>query len=299
MASERSETENEGLVQRCQSYFGSSNLYTALGITNPTPSAKELKKAYRKTALKVHPDRVQGDDEAKALATKKFQTLSQVYKFLSDDECRKIYDETGIVDEERSSLEKEDGKSWSDYFREMFPKVSTDSIEKDKKMYQNSKDEHEDLKKAYLTCKGDMEVIMNNVVHCTIADEPRFREILNKMISDGEVKAFKNFSNENKSAKKKRTKRAAEEEVEAEAALREILQKKGSASKRTPESDLFALIRGNQSQRGSAIDAIEAKYGARDQKKAKKRSSKKAKKSAEMPSEEEYAALQKKLFNKE
>lgn len=299
-----SSDEDGGLLARCEVYFKVTSLYQVFAVENDVTDVA-LKKAYRKAALKVHPDRVQGEQN-KLEATKKFQTLSQAYKFLSDDECRKIYDETGIVDEERSSLDKETGKSWSDYFREMFPKVSIEIIEKDKKRYQNSKDEYDDVKKAYLEANGDMENILSNVVHCTIADEDRFRKLIDEMIAKGEVKQLKKFSKkENEAAKSKRKKRAAEEELEAEVALKAIQKKLKTKTKTSPENDLFAAIRANQSKRGSAIDAIEAKFCAeareKKSKSAKSKSKPKSKsksKSNAPPSEEEYMALQKKLFNK-
>lgn len=50
-----------------------------------------IKKAYRKLALKFHPDRNQGDAEAEA----KFKLINEAYQILSDDEKRAIYDRYG------------------------------------------------------------------------------------------------------------------------------------------------------------------------------------------------------------
>lgn len=50
-----------------------------------------IKKAYRKLALKYHPDRNQGDVEAEA----KFKLINEAYEVLSDDESRAIYDRYG------------------------------------------------------------------------------------------------------------------------------------------------------------------------------------------------------------
>lgn len=55
-------------------------------------STKELiKKAYRKQALKFHPDKNQGDVEAE----KRFKEISEAYEVLSDDNKRAIYDRYG------------------------------------------------------------------------------------------------------------------------------------------------------------------------------------------------------------
>ena len=54
-------------------------------------SGAELKKAYRKLALKYHPDRNPDDKEAE----EKFKLINEAYQVLSDDEKRAIYDRYG------------------------------------------------------------------------------------------------------------------------------------------------------------------------------------------------------------
>lgn len=56
-----------------------------------TASADEIKKAYRKSALKYHPDRNPGDSEAE----KKFKEISEAYEVLSDEKKRQVYDRYG------------------------------------------------------------------------------------------------------------------------------------------------------------------------------------------------------------
>lgn len=63
-----------------------SKYYDTLGVSN-TASQDELKKAYRKAAIKNHPDKG-GDPE-------KFKELAQAYEVLSDPEKREIYDQYG------------------------------------------------------------------------------------------------------------------------------------------------------------------------------------------------------------
>ena len=64
--------------------------YEVLGIPK-SASADEIKSAYRKLAMKYHPDRNPGDEEAKA----KFQEASEAYEVLSNDEKRQRYDQFG------------------------------------------------------------------------------------------------------------------------------------------------------------------------------------------------------------
>ena len=64
-----------------------TRLYDILGCP-PNASTSELKKAYRKLALKFHPDKATGDEE-------KFKEISYAYEVLSNDEKRTLYDSHG------------------------------------------------------------------------------------------------------------------------------------------------------------------------------------------------------------
>jgi curved DNA-binding protein len=64
--------------------------YQVLGVAK-TASADEIKKAYRKLAIKFHPDKNQGNKEAE----EKFKQISEAYAVLSDPEKRKQYDTYG------------------------------------------------------------------------------------------------------------------------------------------------------------------------------------------------------------
>lgn len=66
--------------------------YEVLGVQK-SASADEIKKAYRKAAMKYHPDRNPGDKEAEA----KFKEVGEAYDVLSDDSKRQRYDQFGFA----------------------------------------------------------------------------------------------------------------------------------------------------------------------------------------------------------
>ncbi|XP_050462306.1 dnaJ homolog subfamily C member 1-like isoform X1 [Cataglyphis hispanica] len=98
------------LLDLCERYFGARNFYDVLKIPK-SANDKQVKKAYYKLSLLVHPDRV--EDDIKAEATEKFKVLGGIYSILSDNEKRKAYDESGQCDEK---IEEFDVRKLTDDF---------------------------------------------------------------------------------------------------------------------------------------------------------------------------------------
>src|SRR5215831_14259395 len=66
--------------------------YDVLGVAKNAPE-EDIKKAYRKLAMKYHPDRNQGDEAKKA--EEKFKEAKEAYEMLTDPQKRAAYDQYG------------------------------------------------------------------------------------------------------------------------------------------------------------------------------------------------------------
>ncbi|CAA2985915.1 chaperone dnaJ 49 [Olea europaea subsp. europaea] len=88
---ERNYTEEH--VQLIRQIKSKMDYYAVLGVEKRC-SMEDIRKAYRKLSLKVHPDKnkAPGSEEA-------FKKVSKAFKCLSDDDSRRQYDHTGLVDE--------------------------------------------------------------------------------------------------------------------------------------------------------------------------------------------------------
>ena len=90
--------------------------YKILGVQK-SASDEEIKKAYRKLAMKYHPDHTKGDKAAE----EKFKKISEAYAVLSDKEKRKEYDTFG-AEGFRQRFSQEDifrGFDFSDIFSDL------------------------------------------------------------------------------------------------------------------------------------------------------------------------------------
>lgn len=94
--------------------------YAILGVSR-NATQEEIKKAYRRLALKYHPDRNPGDREAE----ERFKEISEAYEVLSDPQKRAIYDSQGFSGLHRTGFrgfeDVEDiFSAFSDLFEEFF-----------------------------------------------------------------------------------------------------------------------------------------------------------------------------------
>ena len=92
--------------------------YDVLGV-NKSADETEVKKAYRKLAMKYHPDRNQGDTESEV----KFKEASEAYSVLHDKKKRSAYDQFGHAAVDGSSGQGGGGfdtSQFSDIFEDLF-----------------------------------------------------------------------------------------------------------------------------------------------------------------------------------
>ncbi|KAJ9151113.1 DnaJ domain-containing protein [Pleurostoma richardsiae] len=285
----------------------SINPYDVLGLEDKNATAEQIKTAYRKAALKNHPDKV--PDHQRTDAHSKFQAIAFAYAVLSDPVRRKRYDATGSTSE---SIVDADDFNWSEFYREQFrDAISADAIEKFAKKYKGSDEEKDDVLVAYEEHEGDMDMVYESVMLSDVLqDDERFRSIIDEAIASGDVPGFPKYTGESKKSRAARVKAAKTEAAEAEEYAKELgvhdklfgeKEKKGKGkgkakSKDNSEDALAALIKKRQQDRGSSfLDSLAEKYGATPKsKKGKKR----AAEDEEEPSEEAFQAAAARLNKK-
>ncbi|CAK9269316.1 unnamed protein product [Sphagnum jensenii] len=254
---------------------GESDLYQVLGVSR-SATHDEIRKAYHKLALRLHPDKNPGDEDAK----EKFQSLQNVIAILGDPEKRKMYDESGSVD--AADLGADAIQSLYRYMRTLFKQVTEEDIDQFSRSYRGSDEEAKDLKDQYAKSKGDMNQVFNQIM-CSEPklDSHRFMDIIDAAIASGELKerkAYRKWATE-----VSKTPRHPNPLAPAKK------KKEGGES----SSDLVAIInhRGKQ-QMDALASSLAAKYGKKE--KLRRGSSNNV---VEEPSEEEFLAAQQRVLN--
>ena len=82
-------TYTEEQARLCTEVLSKSNYYRILGVSKDAEE-EEIKKAYRKFAIKLHPDKNKAPQSSEA-----FKKVSAAYACLTDPKKREFYDLTG------------------------------------------------------------------------------------------------------------------------------------------------------------------------------------------------------------
>ncbi|XP_020109224.1 chaperone protein dnaJ 6-like [Ananas comosus] len=214
------------------------SLYEILGVER-SASQQEIKKAYHKLALRLHPDKNPGDEEAK----EKFQLLQKVISILGDEEKRALYDQTGIADDD--ALVGKAAENLQEFFRSMYKRVTEADIEEFEANYRGSDSEKKDLKDLYIKLKGDMNRLFCSMI-CSDPklDSHRFKDIIDEAIEDGELKSTKAYA--------KWAKRVSQMEPPTDPLKRRVKSKK----KQKETEDLALAIMQRRTQRKEQFDSI-------------------------------------------
>ena len=204
-------------------------LYAALGLDRAAePSAADVRRAYLRRALKLHPDRPGGDAAA-------FRAAQRAYAVLSDPGRRAAYDATGRAGEEALA------------------RVTADDIRAFEEQFRGSAEEAAELRALYAAHGGRMDRVFAHLV-CSREDEdgPRFRRVVREGIAAGELEELAPFVR-------------WEGTAQAKGAARKRGKRRGGGG---DDAALVALIQGRGAQRqADLLASLEAKYGQKKRKK--------------------------------
>ncbi|KAF5391304.1 hypothetical protein D9757_001906 [Collybiopsis confluens] len=254
------------------------DLYAVLSVPSDA-KLDDIKKSYRRLALKYHPDKhATASESTRSEASLKFQQVGFAYAVLSDEKRRKYYDASGKTGEGFDLDAGEDG--WEAYFEQMFDRVTRGKLDEMKKEYQDSIEEVGDLKTAYLESEGSIDEIMTLIPHSTHEDEARFIVILSDLISKDELAPLPKWeaSIKDEKARLVRRKQGEKEAAEAEQLAKELgvwdefygsgkagkRKGKGKKGEEEQEEDVSALqaliLKKKQNNSDSFFDSLAAKY---------------------------------------
>ncbi|XP_059668459.1 chaperone protein dnaJ 6-like [Cornus florida] len=243
------------------------SLYEVLGVEK-SASQQEIKKAYYKLALRLHPDKNPGDEDAK----EKFQQLQKIISVLGDEEKRSLYDQTGSVDDE--DLAGDVVQNLKQFFQTMYKKVTEADIEEFEANYRGSDSEKNDLIDLYKKYKGNMNRLFCSML-CSDSklDSHRFKDVIDEAIAAGELKSSKAYQ--------KWAKQVSETKPPTSPLRRREKSRKQS-------EDVYAIISQRRNERKDQFDSmfssLVTKYGGGQP--------------ASEPTDEEFEAAQRKLISR-
>ncbi|WIA21276.1 hypothetical protein OEZ85_000509 [Tetradesmus obliquus] len=230
------------------------SLYEMLGLEKEASQA-DIKKAYYKLALQWHPDR-NPDPEA----TAKFQALQRIYEVLSDPVKRKLYDNTGSLQECEDMVQGDNFSELYAAFREA-TKVTEEDLDSFAVKYRGSAEERADLLQLVNRFRGDMRAVFDwLMLSRTDLDSHRFRDTLEQAVAAGEVKAYKAYKAWSASV-------AAAPRPTADPLAPPKPSKKKKGSRQGEGDDSMALVAAIRGKGGAAFNGVlaslEAKYAGK------------------------------------
>jgi curved DNA-binding protein CbpA len=144
------------------------NLYERLGVPKDAP-IDVIRRAYRKQALAVHPDR-----NSRPSAQRDFQLLAAAMEVLGDPKRRASYDAGTAEDDEDDT----DGPAAMDAARSLYKRVTEADIIAFEERYVGSAEERSDVRAAMNRYPANMQSVIDSVPFARMADADRFRRIM-------------------------------------------------------------------------------------------------------------------------
>jgi len=291
--------------EEVKSRYVGKNFYEVLGVAKNS-ALKDIQRAYRSLALKVHPDRNGNSPES----TRDFQELSRMMEVLSDPERRAVYDATGQDD---TTLSFDMSASSLSTFR----KVTKADIDAFSDSYLGSLEEQEDVRFAYDLFQGDFEKMLEWIPLSSADRLPIYEKIISS--STDKETVWPQWQDRNEAANRFLAKYKPEEK-EAEELLKNASAKylpflptpNPPKSHKAPKSSSSKRKRLKMEEKSSLVlDTSTLVMGIREREKARHLAmvqsmeerfanesgplAKKNKKKHTLPSEEEFARIQMRL----
>ena len=107
---ENNENQKNAEDEACEKIINNKDYYDILGITKQT-SNDDIKKAYKKLAIKFHPDKNKSPKAEEA-----FKKIATAYQTLTDPKKRELFDKYGSEEEYREKVYQERQQAYEDDF---------------------------------------------------------------------------------------------------------------------------------------------------------------------------------------
>lgn len=203
--------------------------YELLGVSRDA-SVADIKRAFRRRALSVHPDRNKEEDAHAA-----FQHLRHVHDVLVDPEKRALYDDVGASGVDGSDEGGIDAAFWA----HASASVTAEDIIKYEAEYPNSAEERVDLKEHFVRFEGKVDAVVNYIPFSSTADLVRFVEVWDALLESNEV-----------------------EESEVYAGIRDVLIARGEKARNAEGKKSKAKLKKLKSSGGTIAKAGRTRGGA-------------------------------------
>lgn len=141
-----------------------------------------VKRSYYKLARIFHPDRAAHNEITDA--NEKFSIIHQAYTILCDATKKQQYDDGNW---NVLFAKKTMSKEWMSFVRP----INQSDMSIAQENYQNSDEERNDIKRAYIDGNGSLTYILNNVPFMRVEDEQRVLEIIKILVANEDVPKFK------------------------------------------------------------------------------------------------------------